>query len=129
MKDRELLLLAAKALGWPDPEIDDDGMLWDGEHAVSMWNPLQDDGDCARFEAACGIALIWAEDHVVAMHPRLFKSVVVYFHDYYGDKNASRRYASTLAAAEIQRSKELREQIAEKFASVGETIVKTDLGG
>lgn len=103
--NRELLVLAAKALGWPNPEIDDDGMLWDGEHAVAMWNPLQDDGDCARLETAFGISLSWAVDHVAAMHPKLFNSVVVYFQDYSGDKNAARRYASTISAAGVQSTK------------------------
>lgn len=63
MTDRELLELAAKALGAPD--------LMDGaEYGLSgmEWNPLEDDGDALRLAAKLSIELQWrADGRVVAI--------------------------------------------------------------
>lgn len=69
------------------------------ETADDPWNPLRDDGDCARLESACEINVTWSmycvesvcEDVIVAEE----------FAKYGGDKNKARRYASTRVAAEL----------------------------
>lgn len=57
MTDRELLVLAAKAVGinirWQDWGNDRDSgyvynVPWRGGFAVTKWNPLEDDGDALR---------------------------------------------------------------------------------
>ncbi len=55
MKDKELLILAAKAAGIDHPggdhSIANDGRLWDCK-ALRWWNPLTDDGDALRLAAS-----------------------------------------------------------------------------
>lgn len=104
--EREQLELAAKAC-WI--EIDhwrgDMPMVNICEHDASeyqAWNPLHDDGDCARMEAALGIELTWFFDRVDALACDV-TPVVEYFKDHNGDKNAARRAASVAVAAEIGR--------------------------
>ena len=105
--EREQLELAAKAC-WI--EIDhwrgDMPMVNICEHDASeyqAWNPLHDDGDCARMEAQLGIELTWFFDRVDALACDV-APVVEYFKDHAGDKNAARRAASVAVAAEIGRT-------------------------
>lgn len=100
--NRELLELAAKAAGIPGKymalESDFAGKSQEGisEHyAYKWWNPLTDNGDCARLESICGINLQWFSVAVVAG-----SHFAEFFKDHNGDKNAARRRASTRAAAE-----------------------------
>ena len=105
MSDRELLEAAAKAAGIY--------LEWDGNpdewqptyyecKIYYLWNPLTDDGDCARLEAELGICIEWWSDSVCctvdsgASWTELFAD--------HKDKNAARRYASTALAAEIGRT-------------------------
>lgn len=57
MTDRELLELAAKAVGWERPRVDEDFWLWDGGNSVAYWNPLADDGDALRLAVKLGLVV------------------------------------------------------------------------
>lgn len=106
--ERELLELAAKACGvdaqWDCPER---GMMMltpDGIDTMT-WNPLTDDGDCARMEAQLGIWVAWREEGVIAACVKSSANNSELFSDHAGDKNAARRAASVAVAAEIGRMK------------------------
>lgn len=118
---RELLEMAAWAAGVRyDPELSKphptSGAFWGlwllydrepTEHDRRHWNPLTDDGDCARLEAALGIDVEWWGVGVIARklrglpHPDIV--VRMLFDDRGGDRNAARRAASVAVAAEIGR--------------------------
>lgn len=105
MNERELLELAAKAMG-----ID---LIWSSEpgwapklktNRMQSWNPHDDDGDCARMEAALGIGLEWYSDSVVVSKRERHKTPSVRAASYAahgGDRNAARRDASLQLAAAI----------------------------
>jgi hypothetical protein len=101
LNDRELLEQAAKAAGYRiNGSVS--GGLWISTNkgrSWQEWNPLTDDGECARMEAEAEIELEWFPIGVKATH--YFTSKFVKFEDHNNDKNAARRYASTLVAAEI----------------------------
>ena len=111
--ERELLELAAHAAGikiirsrladpmWRDMLIENSNVAQDGNPSA-RWRPHDDDGDCARMEAALGIDLEWAEDGVIAINRD--KRAGVLFEDYNNDRNAARRMASLRVAAEIGRA-------------------------
>ena len=71
------------------------------------WNPLADDGDCARLEAALGIDVEWWKVGVISRKlrglPHSDIVVRMLFDDRGGDRNAARRAASVAVAAEIGR--------------------------
>ena len=116
--DRDLLERAAKAAGytlkWGDvymvggDEVDcsDQPYVVSGQpdEADWYWNPLEDDGDEARLEAACNIDIEWHTIGVVAIlndkdlihNTERFRET---FADHGGDKQKARRYAGTRAAA------------------------------
>ena len=103
--EREQLELAAKAC-WI--EIDhwrgDMPMVNICEHDASeyqAWNPLHDDGDCARMEAQLSVCVEWSEAWVISWHGNVQQTVLFSTHN--GDKNAARRAASVAVAAEIGR--------------------------
>lgn len=96
MTDREMLELAAKAMHAKPDEQAHDGTLLFGR---ARWNPLVDDGDCARMEAAIGIHVTWHSDGVVC-GKRIWQETAM-FEDHNGDKQAARRIASLRIAAEI----------------------------
>ena len=109
MNDREMLELAAKAAGYEvlankQAQRDEIGSgsagLWI-KGVSTCWNPLYDDGGCARLEAACGIAVEWHRLGVVASVPESGERMREVFADHGGDKNRARRYASLRAAAVI----------------------------
>lgn len=56
--ERELLELAAKAAGHEFGWIHDLPRI-KCEYGWQTWDPLQDDGDCARMEAALDIDVEW----------------------------------------------------------------------
>lgn len=97
MNDKELLELAAKAAGFP-PE-------WNGNIRIEtdnnprQWNPLKDDGDCARLEAALSLNVTWHNNFVKV--ESLIAEHVSHYEDFNGDKQAARRRASVRAAAVI----------------------------
>jgi len=116
--DRELLELAAKAIGakpwedgaWPgvclsdDPEITPFEAKANGVHKKE-WNPLRDDGDCARMEAHLKLNVEWCGSFVLVTDTETNARCSEHFvsHD---DDQAARRIASVRVAAEIQRAKE-----------------------
>lgn len=96
MTDHELLELAAKAAGV------DLAMHW---MYGTRWNPLIDDGDVARLEAACRINVEWQTLGVVSHSPAGERMRETYA-DHAHDRHATRRLASVRAATEIGRSME-----------------------
>lgn len=113
MTNREMLELAAKAAGlyfkWRDGDP-----KWGPEHVGpaawvnecwQAWNPLTDDGDEARLEAALGLNVEWQTQHVIVGRTMLDKWQEPYLlHDC--DKQAARRFAGVRAAAGIGKSME-----------------------
>lgn len=115
--NRELLELAARAFGrWGDKSkyienvYDYDSLhhgsaaiQWD-EYCYDTWNPLKEDGDCARMEAKLGIDIEWWEAGVVACAkfsiPHADERASEEF-AHHPDRNAARRMASVRVAAEI----------------------------
>lgn len=111
MSDKELLELAAKAVGgtfshgtcrhrigdtWDDWE-------WIGPMGISMPNglviyPLTDDGHGALIEAALGINVSWHSDGVVC--GLRWAGSTELFDEHGGDRQAARRMASLRVAAE-----------------------------
>jgi hypothetical protein len=123
--DRELLEMAAKAF-W-DSEIDDVcSIRWlDAEQAIGYthgdnqdhngrdvelcWNPITNDGDEARIEAALGLWVRWYPA-MVLVGPEVFDHISAvacaeYYDQHNGDKQAARRRAGTRAAAAIGAAK------------------------
>lgn len=114
MNDRELLEMAGKAY----KPVCADGSYsfywnsnWDcmvyvtgdldeyGGTCQIQWNPLTDDGDCARMEADLGLDVVWYEIEVSSSNED--GSRYIQYADHAGDKQAARRMASVSAAAEI----------------------------
>ena len=98
MTDRELLELAAKAIGGSLVWTGDTCLLFDAEKCTSgAWNPLTDDGDALRLAVKLGISvqheiergIIWC-NHQVTPNTT--------------DPYAATRRAIVRAAAEIGRS-------------------------
>lgn len=116
MTDREMLELAAKAAGlrfaWePALRADDteslEPIVFSDTGFGEYWNPLTDDGDEARLEAALGINIQWDKASVYAAHFGNMEFVTVErYADHGGDKQAARRLAGVRAAAEIGKSME-----------------------
>ena len=101
-EQKEMLKLAAKACGievwW---YAFDDTFCLMGYHA--RWNPLTDDGDCARMEAQLLIDVEWGD---VAVWPKNHADTIrvhEFFDKHDNDRNAARRLASCRVAAEIGR--------------------------
>lgn len=103
--DKELLERAARAAGYKLDGTFGKGLLViDGERAMPF-DPLTDDGDNARLEAACEINIEWQRIGVIAtkLMPNVRDDVRVRvpYSDHNGDKQKARRYASTRAAASL----------------------------
>lgn len=107
--DRELLVLAAKAAGIAVNEHI--GMRHDyfaDANTGKEWNPLTDDGDGARLEAALGMSVNWY-GAMVLVGPnvrgiKMGSQFPEYFEKHGGDKQAARRRAGLRAAASIGES-------------------------
>lgn len=110
MNDRTLLEKAAKAANYPvefDGEVNGyfpNGRDENGDVA-EWWNPLTDDGDCARLESACDLNVRRGKEFVAVFCDDREVFVKEYYADHGGDKNAARRRASTRAAAELENGK------------------------
>lgn len=109
MTDRELLELAAKAMGCGIKESrfqPGQMVIQTHEHEWTLWNPLNEDGCGARMEATLGIDIEWLCGAVAANvdphEPGI--SVLERYDAHGGDKQAARRLASLRAAAEIGRA-------------------------
>jgi len=104
MSDRELLELAAKAMGWSIP----DDYRWNVERGCFMyvrhgcsirqdWNPLEDDGDALRLAVNLGID--WQHDGFTSRHVVAVADDCCYEEPYGEDKCAALRRAIVRAAA------------------------------
>jgi hypothetical protein len=99
MTDKELLELAAKATGITVKFGENDYSYTTSAGLSNKWNPLIDDGDEARLEAALKLDVVWC-----------FYTVKVgesteYYDQHNGDRQAARRRAGTRAAAAIGAAK------------------------
>ena len=109
--ERELLTLAAKACGLKHKSTDElsQWLLVEGVRTPLLakhcwyWNPLTDDGDCARMEAQLGIDVKWYKSGVIAHIRDTGIQSEVFFINHASDKNAARRAASVAIAVEIWR--------------------------
>ena len=106
--DRELLELAAKAAGL---QVDEHSLsavwreyrkvaLLNSQGGHTLWNPLTDDGDEARLEAALGLNVWWLPGQV-SVFTRGDRGCSEPFSDHNGDKQAARCRAGVRAAAAI----------------------------
>lgn len=105
MNDRELLELAAKAIGGDAVWSDIDGNLYTGSPERS-WNPLDDDGDAFRLAANLRLEIIPGKhvgDGCSVNSKRHQAPGVIVFRDS-KDMAEQMRRAITMAAAEIGRS-------------------------
>ena len=112
MTDREMLEFAAKACGLR-LVFDQNGVPRNATYyapdsnvfSMPVWNARADDGDCARMEAALGIWLRWETELVEAYvyFHNYCTDEGVYFSHHNGDRNAARRMASCMVAAQIGR--------------------------
>ena len=96
MNDKELLELAAKAVGYVEWDwLASDGNLnvYDKKGRQWAWNPLTDDGDALRL--AVKLDMFWENLELFDM----------YFDAYDKDKTAATRRAIVRAAAEIGKNK------------------------
>lgn len=105
MNDRELLELAAKAVGRrfndydPDPEF---GLGWCGKSGNDWWNPLNDDGDAFQLAVKLKIDIMFFDgfEEIHADYNDYIKGAVI--EAYSDDMQSSVRRAITRAAAEIE---------------------------
>ena len=111
---KELLELAARAAGivilrsrLDDPMARDmlaANSARNPHHESGPWNPLTDDGDCARLEANLHLDVLWWEFAVSSGgKPTGVRSYEQYA-DHNNDRQAARRLASTRAAAKVGRN-------------------------
>ena len=110
MTNRELLELAALAAGY---KYTCTQRLAATAHCVvsstiividgNDWNPLEDDGDCARLENHLLMYIEHFDDHVECMDYDRNDCAVELYEDHGNDKNRARRFASVSVAAEIGR--------------------------
>lgn len=102
---RELLELAAKAKGGL-VFIEDMGWIeefQDGQRG-NWWNPLEDDGDCARMEGANHISITWDyPNRCVKVRAKRWMDLFEHSEPYGDNWQAARRLASTTLMAKIGR--------------------------
>lgn len=110
MNHRKLLENAAKATGYKPVQWDEVGWLFvegdryrTGSLVRWCWDPINDDGDCARMEAAVGIYVVWGRLRVICYvrAPDAEEEIAELFFDHANDRQAARRLASTRAAAAV----------------------------
>jgi hypothetical protein len=104
VNDRELLELAAKAAGFDSMDWlggDDWLNVYYGKGKHSCWNPLTDDGDCARLEVACELQVDIGDVGVISELRGDAIECFERYSDHGDDRNKTRRRASVRAAAEI----------------------------
>lgn len=124
MKDRELLELAAKAVGYDTshsmnaerqlltPPVDALLVRKDGKLVTTGWNPLTDDGDALRLAVELNLSVFTpggADDFAVASIEDgvLGEDGDTWIQEWVkgGDKAAATRRAIAIAAAEIAKAK------------------------
>lgn len=117
-KTREILELAAKAMGLPVHESDDGTVqcrpilvlyhyVQGQPYSEYEWNPLRNSGQCADMEAQLSIDIEWKDEGGLVWASQWSKEVTlkVDYAETNGDKQAARRLASTRCAAEIGMAK------------------------
>lgn len=107
--DRELLELAAKAAGLvilTELQGRRDAIGVDGLGLATKdktwWNPMVDNGDCARLCATLGICTEWAGSRVICVCGGYYNYTV--FADHNGDKSSAWRKAAVKVAANFGRA-------------------------
>lgn len=107
MTDRELLEKAAKAAGHGKVEwivgvlgFERPHVRFDNSWSWTPWNPLTDDGDEARLEAALMLQVRWQTLRVEVYNEN--GCCIEYYRDHRDDKQAARRKAGVRAAAAIR---------------------------
>lgn len=112
----ELVGFAAKAMGRPiggtffadggwSPSVErsfNPSSGFGGGLDTSSWDPLGDDGDCARMEAALLLNVVW-DAYGVRVEKDGCTLSCEPFTSYGQDRNLARRYASTIAASNLGR--------------------------
>jgi hypothetical protein len=99
--DRELLELAAKAIGAKPDGVAHDGTHWFG---ASKWNPLTDDGDALRLAVKLQFTIQQKQAYVISVGESHRPPRSVDFVSPESDLFAATRRAIVLAAAEIGRA-------------------------
>lgn len=97
MNDKELIEWASKAVGYELIPCSCSQGAFKTVHIKAdptHWNPIHDDGDCARMEATAGINIEWYQDYVVSSSNAGDSDYFVeFFRKHNGDKSKARRYA------------------------------------
>jgi hypothetical protein len=108
MSDHDLLKLAAKAagivLGHQDEFLPNALANVTDPGRPVYWNPLDDDGDGARLEAALGFDVTWGDEWspaVMVGQREGDANILELYASHSGDKQAARRRAAVRAAAEM----------------------------
>ena len=103
--DKELLELAAKAVGFTLEEHYDDDQYypWCTE-TLAFWNPLLDDGDALRLAVKLGLEVRTDGPYLIAVTPRYVDNEL--YEPRGEDPCAATRRAIVRAAAEIGKEKE-----------------------
>ena len=107
--DRELLEMAAKAMGYTLAWFDQTAYYLNERGGHSQFMPLIDDGDEARLEAELSMWVHWYPA-MVLVGPEVRGHITAvacaeYYDQHNGDKQAARRRAGTRAAAAIGAAK------------------------
>jgi hypothetical protein len=104
MTDRELLELAAKAIGLPECGWMGPAFMYIKDNTFTDWNPLTDDGDALRLAVKLGMQITIILDGDDGDH---FPKTMVDWatEEHINDPYAATRRAITRAAAEIGKTK------------------------
>ncbi|WP_057380671.1 hypothetical protein [Pseudomonas aeruginosa] len=109
MSDRELLELAAEAVGYDisfGPDVAGSDCCWkideEGDHVI--WCPLEDDGDAFRLACSLRLDISFLEG---------FEQIIV--DDYHGSNRAEEDYQPDMAAA-------ARRAVVRAAADIGRTM-------
>lgn len=97
----ELLTAAAKAAGYAVTARPNDILVSINGETAEWWNPLTDDGDEARLEAALQMHVEW---HPAISQVRVGTAEIYATEPYGTDRQAARRQAGVRAAVEIGRN-------------------------
>jgi hypothetical protein len=76
----------------------------DGSECYRLWNPREDDGDCAGLEAALRIDITWHRPFVHVVSIKYELGIKENYSDHKNDKQKARKHAVTRLAAEIGRA-------------------------
>ncbi len=100
--DKELLTLAAKAIGFTFEDHYDDDQYWPWvEETQDFWNPLIDDGDAFRLMVELGLEVRTDGPYLIAVTPRYVDNEL--YEPRGEDPCAATRRGIVKAAAEIGR--------------------------